>query len=433
MNLSLRAYGLALFIVILGIAAQWAPHAVSAYWWKLFTTMMLAMLGLEYFHGRRYQPRFELTPPELSHLGLKQQLNLTLYSHYPADQQLAFYLPLVRGEKREPGIHQLRLTAQVHKQLTVDFIPVQLGTLAWPHIQLNLLGVFGLAWWSFRQRLNNQTRVIPDSLDNDKRHNIGNRHVGHKHQRRQQSGMELQGLREYHSGDALHAIDWKATARSRELKTRLFEEEQHLELIIAVDAGRSSSLAAGELTRLGHYCNIAARLAEKAMLHGDQIGLIVYAEELISAQTGLRGHQGLMRLRQTLGQLQPSQLDANPINAVMKIRSLAQQRALVVFLSDVDDGYAAKQLNQSLRLLTPKHYPLLAGITEQAVLDIHEATPRTWLDPYRLLSADELILNWRQLRIEMAQMGIPVITQAAARLDREVLKAYEQVRHERRV
>src|SRR5262245_63646195 len=76
------------------------------------------------------------------------------------------------------------------------------------------------------------------------------------------AGSELHQLRSYVPGDALARIDWKATARTRKLITREFSEDQHLDVLVAIDAGRLSRVRAGRLDRFGLYANIAARFAE---------------------------------------------------------------------------------------------------------------------------------------------------------------------------
>jgi len=75
-------------------------------------------------------------------------------------------------------------------------------------------------------------------------------------------------LRRYRICDPPRVIDWKATARSGQLVSRDFTQEQSLDVMILVDAGRASALRAGDLDRLGHYANVAARLAQHALARG---------------------------------------------------------------------------------------------------------------------------------------------------------------------
>ena len=70
--------------------------------------------------------------------------------------------------------------------------------------------------------------------------------------------------------------------RAGSLVTREYSEDQHLDVLVAVDPGRLSRLRCGALDRFGLYGNIAARLAEVATQHDDRIGLIVYADRVLS-------------------------------------------------------------------------------------------------------------------------------------------------------
>jgi uncharacterized protein (DUF58 family) len=68
---------------------------------------------------------------------------------------------------------------------------------------------------------------------------------------RRGEGYEFVELREYQSGDDPRRIDWAATARSGTMQTRVFLEENPLEIVAVIDAspsmsvGRARSLAAG--------------------------------------------------------------------------------------------------------------------------------------------------------------------------------------------
>ncbi|MFX9089562.1 DUF58 domain-containing protein, partial [Acinetobacter baumannii] len=80
----------------------------------------------------------------------------------------------------------------------------------------------------------------------------------------------------YVQGDPPARIDWKATARARRLVTREFSEDQHLDVLVAIDAGRFSTVRAGHLDRFGLYANVASRFAEVVTPNDDRIGLVVF-------------------------------------------------------------------------------------------------------------------------------------------------------------
>ena len=57
------------------------------------------------------------------------------------------------------------------------------------------------------------------------------------------AGAELYQLRAYVRGDPSSRIDWKATARTRALVTREYTEDQHLDVLVAIDAGQTQPRA----------------------------------------------------------------------------------------------------------------------------------------------------------------------------------------------
>ena len=50
-------------------------------------------------------------------------------------------------------------------------------------------------------------------------------------------GAQVEQLRDYRPGDPLRVIDWRATARRRQLVSRDFAEDQHLDVMVALDVG----------------------------------------------------------------------------------------------------------------------------------------------------------------------------------------------------
>src|SRR6202021_3808971 len=120
-------------------------------------------------------------------------------------------------------------------------------------------------------------------------------------------------LRDYRAGDPPRVLDWKATARAGRLISRDFAQDQRVQIVIAVDAGRSSALRAGSLDRFGHYVNVAARLAQFAAEREDLIGLVVYADRPLAALAPARGTSAVARLRTVLAASRVERTESHPL------------------------------------------------------------------------------------------------------------------------
>ena len=231
----------------------------------------------------------------------------------------------------------------------------------------------------------------------------------------------------------MRSIDWKATARRGSPIVRLFANEEHVELVLAVDAGRTSGIQSGPLTRLGHYANVAARLAERSLANGDHVGLVVFAEAPIYAAVGLRGASGLKRIRGALAGMRTQARESNPLAAALRVRRLVSQRSLVVMFTDMDEGEIAGQLRRATSFLTPKHLPVVASLMDEDVLEMRWQGAKRWIDPYAMLAALEITKGARRTALHLERSGAHVVLARPAELDKRVLTAYENLRSRRRV
>ena len=432
MNLTGVSYLLAILIAALGITGQWLPNPVAD-GWRLLAAVWVVLLLIEWQSARRSRIAATRILPTTIHLG--RATDLTYEISNPAKQTIVLrsmdVYPAQIDEDATiidwtipPGQTRVK-----HARITAT----RLGDMQWSRMQLRMRGMFALAWWSRQLEVPTHATVIPDRLYSHELYKSATAHQGDLARKVLGMGTELIGMREYQPGDPLHYIDWKATARSNKTMVRLFSDDQHLELIIAIDAGRTSTMQAGELTRLGHYINVASRLAQKALFNGDQIGLVVFADSVLASMHRLKGHHGLQRLRTILGQIESVSRESNPLPAIMRIKQLAGMRSLVVMLTDLDDGDAAAQLVKAMALLQPKHQPMLAAISDSEVRSLSERPAHNWLDPYHSLAAGEMLQNWKRTRLRLERMGIPVVLSDIRFLDRQVLDNYDRLKEQKRI
>jgi uncharacterized protein (DUF58 family) len=205
-----------------------------------------------------------------------------------------------------------------------------------------------------------------------------------------------------------------------------------LQVVIAIDAGRSSSLRAGNLDRFGHYVNVAARLTQFAAERDDLVGLVLYADRPLAALAPARGIAAIVRIRQLLAASRIENRESNPLFAAMRVRSLVRHRSLVVFLTDVDDASAGSQLAQAARFLLPKHLPFVAGLSSEAVQGMALAPASEWLDPYRSLAAQEYCVGLERKVRALNALGAPALVARPQHLERAVFAAYTDFRRQRR-
>jgi uncharacterized protein (DUF58 family) len=429
---SLRRNALLLIALagLLAIMGEWS--AALARWWCLPCGALLLGLAYEAAALGRIRLELRLASAERWHLGRPQRVQFIFRQSDAEVLEVEAALAVPEQIGAEPRVETLKLPRGLESSTSLEGVGRRLGSVVWPQPAIRFGGVLTLAWWSKRVAANCTVTIVPDLLVRSGPVR-GSRSSGEQRARATGAGTEIFQLREYRRGDPLRLIDWKASARRGRPISRDMTEDQHLEIVVAVDAGRASGLAAGEVDRLSLYINVAARLAQRAAELGDAVGLVVFAAQPIAALAPARGDAGVARIRKLLSACRVDAGESNPVLAAARIRTLTHRRSLVVLLTDLEDASTTEQLIQTVRLLSPKHFALIAGLESARIAALAEARVREPLGAYRALAAIEycntVAANARALRA----LGAAAITARSEHLDRAVVDAYREHRWRRRV
>ncbi len=432
MNLTGFAYTWLGLITLAGIYGQWADSAGYDGLWRHLAVGLILGLALEWLEARKRS------------LTILRQISPTGY----LGESLSGFLVFSNQDRRALHIethqqfpdglagddHTLQTTIppgqEGHQPFSV--VPRKLGRLEWRSVYTRARGRLGLAWWPRRFDIPGAIQILPARLGAHER-GTGVQEQGDLSLRAPGTGKELLWLREYRPGDPLRAVDWKATARSGKPIVRVLTEEQRLAIMVLIDAGRTSGLLAGELTRLHHYVNVAARLAEKAAQNGDDTGLVIFAEQPLEVLPPVKDLAGLVQFRRILEKATPSSREANPLTATLTARRLLRRRSLVVIFTETDERDTAGQLVQATKLLVPKHLPLIAGIIDPDTVAFQHRAAHDWLDPYYAFAATEMLQASRANALRVQRMGGFVALASPSKLDGAVLTYYQTLRARRQI
>jgi uncharacterized protein (DUF58 family) len=421
-------------VVLTGVAGQWLGGAWLSVW-RVPAALLVLAVFVEYYRVRRRRFSLGVKLPHRLMLGRQETGTVRLVNQSDRALQVETALQPDAGLAEETLRFHWRLAPHGEDERCFPVLPRALGRRPVGRIYARILGDFGLIWWPRRVELECETDVVPDAWERSVAGPGLSRRGGRQYrlQTGRESGTELMMIRDYQGGDPMHLIDWKATARAGTPKVRVFSPEQQIELVVLLDAGRSSLLQSGRLSRLHHYANIAARLAEAALAAGDRVGLISFADVPLHTTPVGRGRHTLLALREHLRRLESHHAESNPLFAVLKLRSLLKHRGLVVFLTEIAEAEAASQLIRAAALLTPKHIPLIAGVMDEHIEQMKHCEPDHWLDPYRSYAAGEYTQAVRHSVLQLQRLGGHVVMTAPAELDRQVMMNYERLRYRRRV
>ncbi|MBP5674057.1 MAG: DUF58 domain-containing protein [Victivallales bacterium] len=148
-------------------------------------------------------------------------------------------------------------------------------------------------------------------------------------------GGEFLQYRGYVPGDDLKYVDWKLFARQDKVCMKVFQEETNMRVALVLDASASMSYK-GEnavCSKFEYASLLAACLAYLAQRQGDQVGLFVYSNNMLSQTSSSQHHGTLTSMLAELSRIKPSGVADHP-TAWSQAADYLKGRGMMVFMSD---------------------------------------------------------------------------------------------------
>jgi uncharacterized protein (DUF58 family) len=153
-------------------------------------------------------------------------------------------------------------------------------------------------------------------------------------------GMEFDESRAYQPGDDIRAIDWRVTARTGRVHTKLFHEERERPVLMLVDARPMMRFGTRDCFKSVLAARTAATLAWAARDAGDRVGAFVMTGTATLQFPPQRAHGRLLRLFQGLSAATAETSDVVSVTLseqIARLRRVARPGTLVFVLSDFHD------------------------------------------------------------------------------------------------
>jgi uncharacterized protein (DUF58 family) len=417
-------------IGVVGIAQQWAgPDALT--WWRYLSALLVAGLVYEWYSTRTTGLRVNTAKDYSLRLGRAEQVSFSIDNEEVRARSFEFTPALPVEVEGEDERHRLDLASFAQHSVNLQLRGSEIGRFPWSRLPARVKGPLGLGWWPIRLTMDCEFAVVPDLLSARYR-GEGDVILGER-PARPGTGLELDHLRDYERGDPLHTIDWKATARSQKLITRVFCDEQHLEILLVVDAGRTSRTRVDGMSQLGHYINLTAQFAQFAMANGDEVGLVAVADKPLVALPAGRGSRGMAAINRALRNLESLPVETDMLSAALQVQQLARGRCLVIVVTDLYGQSLEGNFGRSLKLWKSRHLPFVASMIGADVSVLAGAKARSHIDPFTSLATAEY-RNTVLANAEAARrLGAQAIVTRPSELQAKVIGEYQLLKRQRRV
>jgi len=257
-------------------------------------------------------------------------------------------------------------------------------------------------------------------------------------------GREFEKLREYVHGDTYEHIHWKTTAKRGRPVTKLFQVERTQEVYVIVDASRLSGRhvsAASDYGLNGHAETVLERFITAALVmgvaaerQGDLFGVATFSDcvhRFVRAKSG-RAHY--TACRDAIYGLQPRTVTPDYDEICSFIGMRLRRRALLVFLTSLDDPVLAESFERNMDLLRKRHLVLVGMLRPSEAYQVFSRPDSASLDDlYRHLAGHLLWHDLRELEKVLQRRGVRFFLLDNERMCPQLVSHYMDVKQEQLV
>jgi len=259
------------------------------------------------------------------------------------------------------------------------------------------------------------------------------RQMGLRAMRLRGRGTEFESLRDYLPDDELRRVDWKASARRGSMVTREYDIERSQQIMLVLDMGRPMASHLDYMTKLDHAINASVLLTYVSAQSNDRVGLMAFADEVITYMAPGKGGGQLPLVLDQLYPLQPRQVESDYRGAFTFLANRLRKRSFIVIFTDLIDPDSSRRLMDNLALLHPQHLVLCVALSDFELKEILSGAPADVTGLYQQAVATA-VLEDRQLALAVLhRRGIITLDAAPSDLSVAVVNRYLAIKREGRV
>ena len=307
--------------------------------------------------------------------------------------------------------HRLNLPAGERRRVSTALAPTRRGDRLADRVTVRSLGPLGVAARQRSVPVPGWVRALPPFTS---RKHLPSRLArlreidGRSSVNVRGQGTEFDSLRDYVDGDDVRSIDWRATARRRQVVVRTWRPERDRQVLLVLDTSRTAAGRVGDAPRLDAAMDAALLLAALASRAGDRVDLIAVDRRVRAQVLGAGATTLLSSLVNAMAPLEAERVEADWAVAVSAVRARLSRRALVVLLTPLEAAAVEEGLLPVLAQLTRRHQVVVASVADPLVAAMARA--RDDVDQvYDAAAAERAGLERARLTRLLTRLGADVV------------------------
>jgi uncharacterized protein (DUF58 family) len=394
----------------------------------------------------------ELRLPAVTRLFKDREgmIELTLRNPSQRPRRLRFGLPLPREiHSHTEDLPAILPQGAERSRLNWPCLPLRRGSYRLDSCMVETESPLGLWAGRMAKPISAEIRVYSNLLSERKQVSalfLNRGRLGIHALRQVGKGRDFEKLREYIPGDSFEDIHWKATAKRGRPVTKVFQIERTQEVYVILDASRLTAREIPEMnppreravkgsgdepipdsrtTILERFITAGLILGVAAEQQGDLFGLVTFSDRVQRFVRARNGASHYNTCRDALYTLHPQLVAPDFDELCSFIRLRLRRRALLIFLTALEDPVAAESFVRNMNLICRQHLIVVNMMQQPGIRPLFaDDTVASLDDLYRHLGGHVLWHNLRELDKTLQRRGVRFSLVENEKLSAELVSQY---------
>ncbi len=322
---------------------------------------------------------------------------------------------------------ELKLKPKEKITKTYELTPVERGVYVFGKLNCYISSPFQLIKRRFIFGENQEVKVYPSFIQM-KEFDYMSEHkmnlFGFKKIRKIGHTLEFEQIKEYVKGDDVRTINWKATAKHRQLMVNQYQDEKSQPVYSLIDSGRAMKMPFNGLSLLDYAINSSLAFSNIALKKGDKVGLLEFSHQIgkFCHANSRRSH--LINLMEALYNIKTEFLTSDLGKVYIHAQRKMTQRGLLLFYTNYEHIEAMRRQLPYLKAINKRHLLVVIFFENTELKKVTETKANSIYEVTEKIIAKDLQYEKRLMVEELKNNGIRSLLTKPEELSMNTINTY---------
>lgn len=240
--------------------------------------------------------------------------------------------------------------------------------------------------------------------------------------------QEFEQIKEYVPGDDIRTINWKATAKQRQLMVNQYQDERSQPIYSIIDIGRVMKMPFDGLKLLDYAINSALAFSNVALKRKDKTGLLTFSKQLETFVPANRKFTQLNTILEKLYNINTQFTDTDFGALYSHLKRKVNHRSLLLLYTNFEHISGLKRQLPFLMALSKKHVLVVIFFENTELESLITDNAEDLQSIYQKTIAEKFSLEKRLIQKELQKFGIQTILTKPENLTINTINKYLEIK-----